>query len=158
MAKRSAGIVLYRCKEKRIEVLLVHPGGPFWRGKDGGAWSIPKGEPDEDEDFLQAAIREFREETGKEPPSGGVIALTPVKQKGGKVVHAWAIEGDFDPAAIKSNNFSMEWPPHSGKQQEFPEVDRAGWFDMEAAKEKINRVQRGLLEELEGLISEDVQS
>ena len=149
-AKQSAGLLLYRRPAGRLQVLLVHPGGPFWQKKDLGAWSIPKGEFAAGEDALAAATREFHEETGLEVTSP-VTPLTPVKQPGGKIVHAWAVEGDFDPRALKSNTFSLEWPPRSGRPQEFPEVDRAAWFDLEEAKRRINRGQVPLLSELEQL-------
>jgi predicted NUDIX family NTP pyrophosphohydrolase len=149
----SAGILLYRRRGGILQVFLVHPGGPLWTKKDTGAWSIPKGLLNTGEDPLDAAKREFREETGFTAP-GPFIALTPVMRKGGKVIQAWASEGDCDPAAITSNTFSMEWPPRSGRQQEFPEVDRAAWFDIEEAKKKINQGQAGLLEELERMTSE----
>ena len=125
----------------------MHPGGPFWAHKDDGAWSIPKGEFDDDEDPLDAARREFEEETGS-APSGDVIALEPLRQSSGKVVYAWAVRGDFDPATLRSNTFSMEWPPKSGRQQEFPEVDRAAWFAIEAAERKILKGQALLLRQL----------
>jgi predicted NUDIX family NTP pyrophosphohydrolase len=148
MPKTSAGLLLYRVRRDALEFLLVHPGGPFWKNKDAGAWTIPKGEIDDNEDPLTAAIREFEEELGFKP-SGPFVELTPVKQKGGKIVHAWAFAGDCDPTQIKSNTFSMEWPPKSGKQAEFPEVDRAEFFSVEAAKTKINPGQIPLLEELQ---------
>ena len=125
----------------------MHPGGPFWANKDDGAWSIPKGEFDEDEDPLDAARREFEEETGS-APSGDVIPLEPLRQSSGKVVYAWAVRGDFDPGTLKSNTFSMEWPPKSGRQQDFPEVDRAAWFAIEAAERKILKGQAALLRQL----------
>jgi len=131
----------------------VHPGGPFWKNRDAGAWSIPKGEFGPDEDPLQAARREFLEETGF-TAEGDFIPLTPVIQAGGKVVYAWAVEGDCDPDAIKSSTFTLEWPPKSGKEQQFPEVDRAGWFDLETASQKINQAQKALLKELEKRLSE----
>lgn len=146
--KNSAGILLYRRRDSTLEVFLVHPGGPFWRKKDAGAWSIPKGELDGQEDPLNAANREFKEETGV-ALEGDFVELTPVKQPGGKVVHAWAIEGDCDAASIRSNTFSLEWPPRSGKRQEFPEVDRAQWFPLAQAKEKILKGQLALLNELQ---------
>ena len=152
MSKISAGILLYRMRQGAIEVLLVHPGGPFFRNKDEGAWSIPKGESDGDDDLLAVARREFEEETGQ-TPSGPFIALEPIKQKGGKVVHAWACQGDCDPAQIKSNTFSLEWPPKSGRAQEFPEIDRAGFFGPVEAKRKINPAQAALLEQLAALLS-----
>jgi predicted NUDIX family NTP pyrophosphohydrolase len=145
--KNSAGILLYRLRGSEIEVFLVHPGGPFWTKKDAGAWSIPKGEFEADEDPLEAAKREFQEETGF-AVEGNFIELTPVKQPGGKVVYAWAVKGDCKAESIKSNTFSLEWPPRSGKRKEFPEVDRAGWFTPEVAREKILKGQLGLLEEL----------
>jgi len=150
MAALSAGLLMYRRVEGLLQVLLVHPGGPFWRNKDAGAWSIPKGEVDEAEDLLAAAKREFEEETGARV-SGPFIALGSARLKSGKVVHAWAVEGDLDPAAIQSNTFSTEWPPKSGKQVEFPEVDRAEFFDLKAAKEKINSGQLAFLLGLERL-------
>src|SRR5438309_7738613 len=125
--RRSAGILMYRRCAGGLEVLLAHPGGPFWKNKDAGAWTIPKGEIDEGEDALEAARREFLEETGVEA-RGEAIALTPVRQRSGKLVIAWALDGDCDPSSIRSNTFSMEWPPKSGRMQEFPEVDRAAWF------------------------------
>ena len=145
--KNSAGILLYRLRGSGIEVFLVHPGGPFWATKDAGAWSIPKGEFEAGEDPLEAAKREFKEETGF-AVAGNFIELTPVKQPGGKVVYAWAVMGDCEAESIKSNTFSLEWPPRSGKRKEFPEVDRAGWFTPEVAREKILKGQLVLLEEL----------
>jgi predicted NUDIX family NTP pyrophosphohydrolase len=145
--KISAGILLFR-KQETYEFLLVHPGGPFWKNKDLGAWTIPKGEIMEGEDPLDAALREFEEETGS-APRGQPIPLTPIQQKAGKKVYAWAIEGDLDPSTIRSSEFEIEWPPRSGKTQSFPEVDKAGWFDKEAAREKINLNQFALIEELE---------
>ena len=150
MAKRSAGILMYRRHDGELQVLLGHPGGPFWAKKDAGAWSIPKGEIDEGEDPLAAAKREFSEETGLRL-EGELIALAPIRQKGGKVVLAWAIEGDCDAQAIESNVFSMEWPPKSGKMAEFPEIDRAEWFSLEEARRRINPGQLPLIEELEGM-------
>ena len=130
MPKRSAGILLYERAGADLMVLLVHPGGPFWARKDAGAWSIPKGEYAQGEDALAVAVREFEEETGMRP-AGEFRALGEVTQSGGKMVAAWAVEGDFDPAALKSNRFELEWPPRSGRMQSFPEVDRAEWFDAE---------------------------
>ena len=144
MAKKSAGLVMYRIRGGALEVLLVHLGGPFWAKKDAGAWFIPKGEIEPGEDELAAAQREFEEETGFKP-AGPFIALGSVRQKGGKVVTAWAFEGNCDPAALKSNTFKMEWPPRSGKQREFPEVDRAAFFTIEAAREKIHPAEFELL-------------
>jgi len=145
--KNSAGILLHRLRGSGIEVFLVHPGGPFWATKDAGAWSIPKGEFEAGEDPLEAAKREFKEETGF-AVAGNFIELTPVKQPGGKVVYAWAVMGDCEADSIKSNTFSLEWPPRSGKRKEFPEVDRAGWFTPEVAREKILKGQLNFLEEL----------
>ncbi|MCI0662221.1 MAG: NUDIX domain-containing protein [Acidobacteria bacterium] len=147
MAKNSAGILLYRRRGEVTEVLLVHPGGPFWAKKDLGAWSVPKGEFTAGEDALEAARREFEEETGF-PLSGRFIQLAPVKQSGGKVVQVWAVEGDCDASAVRSNTFSMEWPPRSGKEQEFPEIDRAEWFTIDVAKQKILKGQIPFIEEL----------
>ena len=155
MPKKSAGLLLYRqSDDSRIEVLLAHPGGPFWRNRDVGAWTIPKGEFDDDEDPQSAAKREFKEETGAAPPDGEYIPLTPVKQKNGKIVHAWAVEGDFDPAALESNEFEMEWPPKSGRMRKFPEIDRAEWFTVEVAKQKMLSAQAALVEELTRKLAE----
>jgi len=151
MQKTSAGLLMYRHRAGELQFLLVHPGGPFFRNKDEGAWTIPKGELEENEDGLDAAKREFAEETG-ERPEGRFIGLPEVRQKGGKRIRAWAVEGDLDPTRIKSNCFSMEWPPRSGQMQEFPEIDRAEWFNAEMAKSKINPAQRLLLEETERLV------
>jgi predicted NUDIX family NTP pyrophosphohydrolase len=147
MPKASAGVLLFRRKTHGVEVLLVHPGGPLWARKDEGAWSIPKGEIDTGEDPLAAARREFEEELGS-PVSGEFIELAPVRQASGKMVHAWAVEGDFDPATLTGGSFSMEWPPRSGRQQQFPEVDRAEWFTLDQAKRKINKGQIPLLDQL----------
>ena len=147
MPKKSAGLLIYRRRRGILEVFLVHPGGPFWSRKDAGTWSIPKGEYETGEDPFDVAKREFQEETGFQA-SGEFAPLKPQKQPGGKIVSAWAIEGDYDASAIRSNTFSMEWPPGSGRQQEFPEVDRADWFTIPRAKEKINKGQSGFLEEL----------
>ena len=147
MASKSAGILLYRIKDKELEVLLVHPGGPFWKNKDDGSWSIPKGEFDESEKPLDAALREMKEEVGLEL-KGNFIELTPVKQKSGKLVYAWALEYDFDPSNIKSNTFEIEWPPKSGKKKEFPEIDKAVWFDVKSAAKKIIGAQVSLIDEL----------
>ena len=145
--KTSAGILLYRFHGKRMEVFLVHPGGPFWKNKDEGAWSIPKGEYSEGEDALQAAIREFNEETGVSV-SGEFVELQTVKLRSGKWVKAWALENDIDATKIKSNTFLLEWPPRSGKKIEVPEIDRAEWFELAEAKRKINTGQLMLVEEL----------
>jgi predicted NUDIX family NTP pyrophosphohydrolase len=147
MPKRSAGLLMYRRSRGVLEVLLVHPGGPFWMKKDAGAWSIPKGEYADGEEPLAAATREFQEETGL-VAAGPYLPLTPVKQQGGKVVHAWAFEGDCRAESLKSTTFSLEWPPRSGRHREFPEVDRAGWFGLEEAKRKILPGQIALLDEL----------
>ncbi|HEX6027172.1 MAG TPA: NUDIX domain-containing protein [Solirubrobacter sp.] len=147
-AKRSAGILLFRRREGGLEVLLVHPGGPLWAKKNLGVWSIPKGEYDADEDPLACALREFEEETGTALAPGELIELGEVRQKSGKWVRAWALEGDLDPATVRSNTFSMEWPPKSGRMQEFPEVDRAEWFDLDAARERINPAQAAFLDRL----------
>ena len=149
--KTSGGILLYRLTDSEPEVLLIHPGGPFFKNKDTGVWSIPKGEPDGDEDLKNTAIREFKEELGSEI-SGKMTALTPVTQKGGKVVSAWAIEGDLNPGTITCNTFSIEWPPKSNKIQDFPEVDKAEWFTLAVARTKINPAQVGFIDELEGIL------
>jgi len=148
MARTSAGLLVYRINNQLLEVFLVHPGGPFWKNKDNGTWSIPKGEFEAPENPLDAALREFEEETGF-TVKGEFIPLTPVKQPGGKTVYAWAISGNFDPAKIRSNNFSIVWPPGSGNIKEFPEIDRADWFELSSAKQKILRGQIPLLEEFE---------
>jgi predicted NUDIX family NTP pyrophosphohydrolase len=147
MTKTSAGLLMYRRRDGRLEVLLVHPGGPFWSHRDAGAWSIPKGELDGDEDPLEAARREFEEETGLRP-EGPFLELPTVTQKAGKVVRAWAVEGDWDPSLLRSNTFEIEWPPKSGQMAEFPEVDRAELFDLATAREKINAGQVPLLDHL----------
>ena len=139
-AKVSAGLLVYRRRGGEIEVLLVHPGGPFFRKKDEGGWSIPKGEVEGEEDLLDRAKIEFREELGTDPPAGPYFELGTIKQKGGKIVHAWACEGDFT-GPPRSNTFQMEWPPRSGKMQEFPEIDRAEWFALPEAQLKINPAQ-----------------
>ena len=149
--KKSAGLLLFREGAGRLEVLLVHPGGPFWAKKDAGAWSIPKGEIGEGEDPLAAAKREFEEETGTRP-AGEAVALESRRQAGGKLVHAWAMRGDLDPGAVKSTTFSLEWPPRSGRRQEFPEVDRAAWFTLDEAREKILKGQAPFLDDLEQIV------
>ena len=151
MGKKSAGLLMYRFVRGNLEVFLVHMGGPYWAKKDLGSWSIPKGEYEPGEDPLEAARREFEEETGFSA-TGEFIPLKEIKQPGGKVVSAWAFEGDRDPSAIRSNTFSMEWPPRSGQFQEFPEIDRADWFDLSTAKEKILKGQRPFIEELQHLL------
>jgi predicted NUDIX family NTP pyrophosphohydrolase len=151
MPRLSAGLLTYRIQGGAIQILLAHPGGPFFVNKDEGAWSIPKGEPDADEDLLITAQREFEEETGVKP-AGPLLPLKPIKQQGGKIVHAWAFEGDCDPQAIHSNTFTIAWPPRSGKQQEFPEVDRAEFFDLAMARVKIKAGQDRLIDELEEIL------
>ena len=145
MKKRSAGLLMYRRKEMGAEVFLVYPGGPFWAKKDAGAWSIPKGEIAGGEDPLVAAKREFEEETGFRP-EGEFVELGEIRQGGGKVVSAWAVEGDFDPATLVSNTCEIEWPPRSGRKMVIPEVDRGEWFSVEVAKEKILKGQAPLLD------------
>ncbi len=154
MSRVSAGLLMYRIDEGNLQVLLAHPGGPFFQSKDERAWSIPKGEIETNEDLLEAAKREFQEETGV-VSTGPFVALKPVKQKGGKIVHAWAFEGNCDPTEIISNTFTMEWPPRSGQQVEFPEIDRAEFFDLDTAKRKINAAQAVLIDELEELLSSE---
>lgn len=156
MAKRSAGLVMYRYSQQELEVLLVHPGGPFWSKKEYGAWSIPKGEYDETENPFKAAIREFREETGFEAAEP-FLDLGSAKQAGGKIVTAWAFRGNCDPSAITSNLCQMEWPPRSGRQIEFPEVDRARWFTIRAAGERILRGQAPLLQVLAELVNGEIE-
>jgi len=153
MPKTSAGLLVYRLREGRLEVLLVHPGGPFWARKDLGAWSIPKGEFAEPEEPLAAAVREFQEETGS-TIDGTFLPLPPRKQSGGKIVHAWAVEGDLDPGQIRSNTFLLEWPKGSGRRKEFPEVDRAEWFEIPEAKRRILAGQAGFLDDLRELLGE----
>jgi len=154
MAKQSAGIVLYRfTRPGYLEVLLVHPGGPFWAKKDLGCWSIPKGEFSEGEEPFDAGCREFAEETGFALRSENALALGRFRQPSGKVVHAWAVRGDADPTELRSNSFSMEWPPGSGRQQEFPEVDRAAWFPVDEATTRISSGQRAILEALQNALS-----
>ena len=147
MMKKSAGILLFKRKQEALQVLLVHPGGPFFAKKDSGVWSIPKGEFNDDEAPLAAAKREFFEETGKQV-EGPFMPLEPVKLKSGKIVYAWAVESDFDTSGLKSNNFSIEWPPKSGLIKEFPEVDKAAWFTITEAREKISLGQSPLLDQL----------
>ncbi len=151
MPKQSAGLLMYRRRGGALEVFLVHPGGPFWANKDAHAWSIPKGEFAPGEDPFAAAQRELTEETGL-MAEGDFVPLTPLKQPSGKTVHAWAVEGDCDPAAIKSNSFSMEWPPRSGRMQDYPEVDRAAWFDLRTARVKLHKGQVSLIDQLESLL------
>ncbi|HEX2669274.1 MAG TPA: NUDIX domain-containing protein [Polyangiaceae bacterium] len=151
--KRSAGILLFRRLAGRIEVLLVHPGGPFWSKKDDGAWFIPKGELEDGEQPLSAARREFREELGSEPPNGEPLELGTVKNKSGKLIYAWALEGDFDLAGFKSNTFTLEWPPRSGKMREFPENDRVAFFALPDAEPKLHSAELPLLERLRALLA-----
>jgi predicted NUDIX family NTP pyrophosphohydrolase len=149
MPKLSAGLLLYRRTNGDVEVLLVHPGGPFWAKKDDGAWSIPKGEYEPGEDPLQVATREFEEELGVPPPPvDGAVPLGELRQPSGKRVSAWALEGDVEVDEVHSNTFPMEWPPRSGRMQEFPEVDRAGWFDLEMARRKFLKGQVAFLDRL----------
>jgi predicted NUDIX family NTP pyrophosphohydrolase len=150
---RSAGILLYRLADGGPEVLLVHPGGPFWARKDAGAWSIPKGEHGDDEDAQAAALREFEEETGTSLPPAALDELGTVRQRSGKHVTAWAVEGDLEADSIQSNTFEMEWPPRSGRKATFPEVDRAGWFGLDAAREKLNPAQVAFLDRLGELLA-----
>lgn len=151
MPRVSAGLLMYRIRNGELQVLLAHPGGPFFAKQDAGAWSIPKGEIGVGEELLSAARREFEEETGFKP-SPPFIELSPIRQKGGKVVHAWSFAGDCDPAQLRSNTFTLKWPPHSGRAQEFSEIDRAGWFDLDEAKRKIKAAQIPLLDELSRLL------
>ena len=151
MPRTSAGLLMYRIEDGTLQVLLAHPGGPLFKNKDEGAWTIPKGEVEAGEDLFEAAKREFEEETGINP-TGPFTALTPVMQKGGKVVHAWAFQCDCDPSDIVSNTFTMEWPPRSGRQMEFPEIDRADFFDVVEASRKINPAQLLLVQELQGIV------
>ena len=148
MPKRSAGLLLYRVADGVVEVLIGHPGGPFWARKDDGAWSIPKGEYAEDEDPWHAAQREFREELGMSAPDGPRIDFAPVKQPGGKVITAFAVRGDLDVTDSVSNTFDLEWPKGSGKVRQYPELDRVGWFSVEAARSKLLKGQRPLLDRL----------
>jgi predicted NUDIX family NTP pyrophosphohydrolase len=147
MAKLSAGLLMFRRRASALEVFLVHPGGPFWKNKDDGAWSIPKGEYSQGEDPIEAAKREFREETGFEPGTE-LIPLGDIKQPSGKIVTVWAFEGDCDPAGLRSNTFSIEWPPKSGQTREFPEVDRAAWFTIDVARTKLLKGQLAFLDRL----------
>lgn len=153
MPKTSAGILFYHFQKNKLQVLLLHPGGPYWAKKDTGAWSIPKGENGADEELLEAAIRETEEETGIKA-QGKFIALTPLKQKSGKIIYAWALQGSFDILAIKSNTFEMEWPPKSGNKKLFPEIDKAAWFNVEEAKDKIIPGQIPFIRELENLMNQ----
>ena len=156
-AKHSAGILLFRRGGGEVEFLLIHPGGPFWRRKDAGAWSIPKGQIEDEEEARACAIRELEEELGQAPELDPeqLIELGSIRQRAGKLVDAWAVEADFDPAMLDSNTFSMEWPPRSGNEQEFPEVDRAGWFTLDEAGEKLLPGQRIFLDRLARLAREE---
>ena len=157
MTKQSAGLLLYRQSERGTEVFLVHPGGPFWAKKDLGAWSIPKGEYAEDEAALAGARREFQEETGF-AIEGDLLELGTVRQTGGKLVSAWALEGDCDPAMLTSNLFEMEWPPRSGRMMEFPEVDRGAWFNLPEARERILASQQPFLDRLIEKVADQIKS
>jgi predicted NUDIX family NTP pyrophosphohydrolase len=150
----SAGILLYKSVADGLAVLLAHPGGPLFARRDAGHWTIPKGEPDADEPLLDAARREFTEETGRRPDEGPLIDLGSIVQKGGKVVHAWAIEGDLDPELARSETFEMEWPPRSGLMESFPEIDRVAWFDPVEARRRIKAAQVPLLDRLEAALAE----
>jgi predicted NUDIX family NTP pyrophosphohydrolase len=151
-ASQSAGMLMYREGDAGREVLLVHPGGPYWARKDAGAWSIPKGEFEDGEDPRACALREFAEETGTRIPGGALRELGSVKLKSGKLVLAYAVAGDLDPAAVRSNTFELEWPPRSGRMQSFPEIDRAGWFTLAAAREKLNPAQAEFVDRLSALL------
>jgi len=152
-SRRSGGILLWRVRDERVEVLLGHPGGPLFAKKDADTWTVLKGEIEPGEDAHQVARREFEEETGHRPPDGDALDLGEIRQKGGKLVVAWAVEGDLDPAAAVSNTFEMEWPPRSGQRAEFPEIDRVEWLDLETARTKIKAAQIPLLERLEAAVS-----
>jgi predicted NUDIX family NTP pyrophosphohydrolase len=152
MPRVSAGLLLYRRRDGTLEVFLAHPGGPYWARKDDGAWVIPKGEVDEGEDLLAAALREFREETGFDV-AGPFQPLHPVRQRGGKMVHVWTAEADVDPAAVSSNTFTLEWPPRSGRMRSFPEIDRAEWMVIDVARMKILVSQRPLIDALVELLA-----
>lgn len=154
MPRRSAGLLVFRRRAGTLEVLLVHPGGPYWSSKDDGAWSVPKGEHGEGDDPTACARREFEEELGHPPPAGDLIDLGEVRQAGGKVVRCLAVEGDLEVSSIRSNTFEMEWPPRSGRRQEFPEVDRADWFDVGEARRKLVGAQGELLERLVASLAE----
>ena len=154
MPKRSAGLLLFK-RDAALRVFLVHPGGPFWQKRDRGSWSIPKGEYGEGEDARAVALREFEEETGVTLPARNLVPLGDVRQAGGKVVTAWALEGDIDPQRIVSNTFEIVWPPKSGRRQTFPEIDRAGWFTLAEAREKILDGQRPFLERLAAAIARE---
>jgi predicted NUDIX family NTP pyrophosphohydrolase len=152
LSVQSAGLLVYRRREGRLEVLLVHPGGPFWQKRDDGAWSIPKGEIADNETGIEVARREFQEELGEPPPEGAITVLGDIRQRGGKTVHAWALPGDFDVTRSSSNSFELEWPPHSGRMQRFPEIDRAAWFALDEARRKLLPAQRPFIDRLEALL------
>ena len=154
MATRtSAGILLFRRPDGRLELLLAHPGGPFFTRRDDGYWTIPKGEVDPGEELLDVARREFEEETGHPPPAGDPVRLGSIVQKGGKVVHAWGLEGDLDASAAQSNTFEMTWPPGSGRSESFPEIDRVEWFAPEEARRKVKATQIPLIDRLEEVLA-----
>lgn len=152
--KDRGGLLIYRIKDNRVEVLISHHGGPLWAKKDKGAWSIIKGEMNDGEEIVDTARREFEEETGQKAPPQPWIPLGTIKRKDGKIIHAWAAEGDYDPATITSNTFTMEWPPRSGKMQEFPENDRAQWFDLRTAIIKLHTGQDYFIRQLAGILRE----
>lgn len=152
MRAQSAGLLLYRQRDGKRQVLLVHPGGPFWQKRDEGVWSIPKGELAENETGIDVARREFQEEVGVPAPDGELTALGAVTQAGGKIVHAWALAGDVEVTTLTSNTFELEWPPRSGKMQQFPEVDRAEWFDLDATRRKLLPAQLVFIDRLEALL------
>jgi predicted NUDIX family NTP pyrophosphohydrolase len=158
MKKQSAGIMLYKLTKKGPQVLLVHPGGPFWARKDAGAWSIPKGEFEAGEEPLSAAQRECQEELGQSLPDGELIDLGTVKLSSGKQIFAWALKGELDPKSVKSNTFELEWPPKSGKTETFPEVDKAAWFSLEAARIKLNKGQVPFIDTLADTLGTSLQS
>jgi predicted NUDIX family NTP pyrophosphohydrolase len=150
--KQSAGLLVYRETAADVEVFLVHPGGPFWTNKDLAAWSIPKGEIEPGAEALATALREFVEETGMPVPAGALVPLQPIKQAGGKTVHAWCVKGNLDAAAVRSNTFMLEWPPKSGQLREVPEVDKAAWFSLDEARSKVHKGQVVLLDQLQQLL------
>jgi predicted NUDIX family NTP pyrophosphohydrolase len=155
LSRESAGLLLYRERDGRLQVLLVHPGGPFWSRRDEGVWSIPKGEIEAGETPVDVARREFGEELGSPPPDGEWAPLGTVRQRGGKIVHAWSARGDLDPSRIRSTAFELEWPPRSGKKSSFPEVDRAAWFDFEEARRRILPAQAAFIDRLETRLTQE---